>query len=557
MNPLTKTLTFLALAVPATATAAPVELAPTSQQVSGDEISNPGGQHALSIEADGDASLLWGNSDNIRMSGRGSAGDFGQPFDFGSGGTVALPELATGADGQTAAVWRDASPQQVFVRLRPAGGSFSQSVQVSNELLQVPNVDPQVAALPGGRALVAWTGRNNGNQSIVRAREVNADGGVAGNPILTLSSPLYHFPDIATDASGNAIFTWVKEDGTLAVARYRRADGTLDAPVTVTLDPDGFAVAPSFDPQGRAFVMFRDGAEFRVRVRPAGDGQFFGPADVLDDVGNAAGSPTPVAFDSSGRATAAVGVFQAGKYTVRTATREPGDATAFTDLVAASAPTLGFSERLRLAVAPGGEAVAAWVEDKTREGFAIVRPAPGAAFTAPTVASPPGRDVREVRAAMSSGGRGLVSYSSRVGNGASRIDVRAVEAPPVGAGEVPPVGTGEVPPDPGAGPSRDTVAPTISGARVRRSAKKGAGVHFRLSEAATVKVTIERKVRRRGHSRLKRVGSVQRKLGSGSQRIALGRSARKPGAYKLTLRAADSAGNRSKAVALAFKVPRK
>lgn len=570
MNPLTKTLTLaaVALAIPASASAATIDTFP-SEPISPEEINNPGGQHGLGIEPDGDASVLWGNNSDMRMANRaGGAASFGAPFNFSNpGDTTNAPEFATGADGQSIAVWREANPQQVWVSIRPSGGSYTQAVQVSNELLPVPNVDPQVAALPGGRALVVWTGHNNGDQAVIRAREVNADGGIAGNPISTLSTPFNHFPDVATDSAGNALVGWKAEDNTLSEVRYRRANGTLEAPTPLALDTGGHSVAPSFDPQGRAFVMFREDNEFRVRVRPAGDGQLFAAPDVLDDVGIAGSSPTPVGFDASGRATAVVGIFQGGKWTVRTATRQPGDATSFTDLAVASDPDANVGNGLSASVAPGGEAVAAWKDGTSDRVRAMVRQAGATTFEPSKLVSPEGREANELHTAIGADGQGLISLASRVGNAPQRIEVAPVRNVPVADGGQGAQGSGQGnASNPAA--SRDTTAPVISRAGLsrKRFAIKKRGkrtkVRFTLSEAASVRMTFERKVRVRGKTRMKGAGSLDRKnLKQGKQQLTLpakiGRKALKPGKYTLTLRATDAAGNRSKAAKITFTVKRR
>jgi hypothetical protein len=103
---------------------------------------------------------------------------------------------------------------------------------------------------------------------------------------------------------------------------------------------------------------------------------------------------------------------------------------------------------------------------------------------------------------------------------------------------VPPKPGGPVPPRP---PAADTVAPTIS-----RLALKRGRFRFRLSEAAMVRIAIER---RRGQRRIvTRAG----RAGLNRVRVKLPR-----GAVRARVVAIDAAGNRSRALTLRLRVARR
>jgi DNA-binding beta-propeller fold protein YncE len=106
-------------------------------------------------------------------------------------------------------------------------------------------------------------------------------------------------------------------------------------------------------------------------------------------------------------------------------------------------------------------------------------------------------------------------------------------------------------------PPADTLAPTISGFRLTpkrfNAAPKGrSSFRFRLSEAATVTIGVDRV--RRGRKASKRFVQAGRPLRfqarpAGANKIAfkgkLSGRALKPGSYRATIRATDAAGNRS------------
>jgi hypothetical protein len=102
-----------------------------------------------------------------------------------------------------------------------------------------------------------------------------------------------------------------------------------------------------------------------------------------------------------------------------------------------------------------------------------------------------------------------------------------------------------------------TFAVNRKGAReklVTAKVKHGTTFRYRLSEAARVVFTIQRRKGKR-FVQAKRFAK-QSKAGANSKRFSgrIGKRALKPGRYRATLVATDAAGNRSKAKRLTFKV---
>lgn len=141
----------------------------------------------------------------------------------------------------------------------------------------------------------------------------------------------------------------------------------------------------------------------------------------------------------------------------------------------------------------------------------------------------------------------------------ARRDIGAYEAPaPV------PVS------DPAAGPSgstsngsasvvSDTLAPAITGLRIapaRFTARHGARLRFKLSEPATLTLTVKR---RAAHvSRLTKVATLRRAEAVGSGGIAIRRKLAgvklRPASYAAIVTAVDAAGNRSRSYTVKFRV---
>jgi hypothetical protein len=108
-----------------------------------------------------------------------------------------------------------------------------------------------------------------------------------------------------------------------------------------------------------------------------------------------------------------------------------------------------------------------------------------------------------------------------------------------------------------ASPSRFAVgrAATAVSARVAR----GTRFRFRLSENATVRIKILRRVPGTSN-RFRKVGTLRRQLTSGSRSVSfsgrLGRKALRAGRYRAVLTAIDASGNRSAPVRVSFRIVR-
>jgi hypothetical protein len=97
----------------------------------------------------------------------------------------------------------------------------------------------------------------------------------------------------------------------------------------------------------------------------------------------------------------------------------------------------------------------------------------------------------------------------------------------------------------------DTLAPVLG--TLRRA--KGR-IRFGLSEAASVRIQIQRAVIVRGHKRWRTTSTLVRRGVKGKNAVRIPKVAAKRGAYRAVARATDAAGNRSAVRRLAFRVKR-
>ena len=141
------------------------------------------------------------------------------------------------------------------------------------------------------------------------------------------------------------------------------------------------------------------------------------------------------------------------------------------------------------------------------------------------------------------------------GDGTRVRDQGAFEAPEIPTCQTdptlcPPVPTCKT--DPSLCPP-DKTAPKITKVRFKSPVKKAGFLKFKLSEAATAKVTFKpTKAKFRGKKRKKFSKTLKAK--AGQAKIPLKKGKLKPGKYKLRITAIDAAGNRSKTVLKTVRV---
>jgi hypothetical protein len=111
----------------------------------------------------------------------------------------------------------------------------------------------------------------------------------------------------------------------------------------------------------------------------------------------------------------------------------------------------------------------------------------------------------------------------------------------------------------------DRVAPRLGGVALTKSrfaaGAKGVALRYRLSEAATLRIAVQRLPRRRG-AKPKTVATVfakGRKAGAGAVAFngRIGRKSLAAGRHRLLVTPVDGAGNRGRAVAVAFRIVRR
>jgi hypothetical protein len=183
-------------------------------------------------------------------------------------------------------------------------------------------------------------------------------------------------------------------------------------------------------------------------------------------------------------------------------------------------------------------------------------------YAAPTVAGlatilfgiDPTATAADVRAAIVDGARKVPAFDGKSVSGGIADAVGAVDlfqsrrgipgrTPPVTT-QPAPVTTPETPPSPPPAPAADTTRPAL---KIAKASLRRRRLQIKLSEAATVTITLKRIGARRASA------SLKRKLGAGTTKLTFPRKRVRRGRYRLTAYAVDAAGNRSATVRIALR----
>jgi hypothetical protein len=333
-------------------------------------------------------------------------------------------QVAFDHQGNALAVWPRSvgADQRIQASFRPAGGSFSSPVDISDV---APRCDPcgleiDVAFDREGNGLAVW------NQSVGSDQRIQAAFRPVGAPCtpadrcgfeeaqnISAAGGNACCPDLAFDSGGNALVAWGRHDGGnfRAQAAFRPAGGSFGSAQTISASgQDAGTPAVAFDsqlPQGNALAVWvlRNETTMTERTqaafRPGGGG--FGSAANLTDPAPACDCPifTDVEFDAQGDAVAIWPRFDGttldpvpdGNFRVQAAFRPKDGGFGSAQDISEDFQDAGQDAGLDLAVDAQGNALAAWTRsDGTNNRVqAALRPAGGAFGTGVNV-SPVGQD---------------------------------------------------------------------------------------------------------------------------------------------------------------------
>jgi hypothetical protein len=248
------------------------------------QVLSPAGQDArypaVAVYANGDAILAWELNATIQARVRAADGTLTPIQTLSPPGRLAhspLVRLDQSGDAVFGWYFMDATTDcagrgclRIQARVRAADGSLSGA-----KTLSVPGEDAifyGLAVNPAGTAVFVWQ-RNDGTTGCsaqvgcdrIQARVRAPDGTLSATQTLSAAGESASFPNVAVDATGDAVFGWQRPDGTSGCggflgcdrvqARGRSADGSLTATQTLSA-PGKNALAPSVTVDGTGNAVF-------------------------------------------------------------------------------------------------------------------------------------------------------------------------------------------------------------------------------------------------------------------------------------------------------------
>ncbi|HEX6229676.1 MAG TPA: hypothetical protein VFZ41_09490 [Solirubrobacterales bacterium] len=568
-------------------------------------ISAPGDENTdtdLAIGPDGTIIAVWqraeceGQADThqckngrVQYAVRPPGGSFSAPVDMPGDpfpANFARPTVAVDGAGNAIAAWVSGVGefQKVRYSLRQAGGDFGGAKTLADPA-EGRHSFPDLAMAPDGRAVLGlerFVGMAREAGYAVRppgedfgpARSMAGDPG-AGNPN---SSPV-----AAMDDAGGAIAQWTSSGPGGTAIRYAQLEPvSAEFGATQTLDP-GANADLAMSPSGAAVMAWNPpGAVMDLRYAFRAPGAPFGAPLTLPEPENPLSKHVAIAPDGS--AVAAWRSLISGFSHPRWAAAPPGGPFGPPIPV----PPGGKGNVNDLVMSEGGTALALWVDSSglpINEMRASLRP-PGGVFgePAPLPGPPQGADSFGGVAAFDPSGDAAALWIGRDLEGNEPHDVPLLAALY----------------DAPTAPAISATRPSITGLRVqprrfrvarrrtvRISARAGTKIRFNLSEPATVRLTVQRRLRgvrvrvrgrvrclkptprnRRRALRKRRCARFRRALPpiirrnrlAGANRIGfsgrVGRRTLRPGGHRVVAVAFNQAGQRSAPRRAGFRVLR-
>ncbi len=175
----------------------------------------------VALDPSGNAVAVWQQSDGTRHniwanryivgSGWGTA----RLIETDNEGSAWYPQAAVDASGNAVVVWRqlDGSRYNIWANRYDVGSGWGTAQLIETEDAGSA-YDPQVALDGSGNAVAVWRQWDGTSNNIWANRYVVGSGWGTAQLIETDNAGYAYYPQVAVDASGNAVAVWVQYDGT-------------------------------------------------------------------------------------------------------------------------------------------------------------------------------------------------------------------------------------------------------------------------------------------------------------------------------------------------------
>lgn len=230
------------------------------------------------MDGRGDAIAVWMHNDGsdyvVESAYRPEQGEWEEPTLVSAPGEEGgNPHVAVDGKGDSLVVWRGEDEGGEFARAayRPAGGSWSEPVNISTEGEQVQSL--RAALDPEGNAIVAWSGNfaHEGEYDVVHTAYKPAGEGWEEPVDLSEEGANGYVNDVVFDQSGDAAILWIRWDGvTWSIHGANRPKGEeWEEPVQLSEEGrDGMGAVLVLDAPGSATAADGDATAVWVSTDP-------------------------------------------------------------------------------------------------------------------------------------------------------------------------------------------------------------------------------------------------------------------------------------------------
>ena len=276
------------------------------------------GYPKITIDTNGNALAVWeqsdGSRDNIWANRYTTGLDWGtaELIETDDAGDAGSPQIDFDTDGNAIAVWRQYSSSRygniLANRYTPGSGWGSAELIQTNDTEDASG--PQIAIDASGNAITVWQQHDGTRFNIWANRYIAGSGWGTAELIETNDAGVAALPKLSIDASGNAIAVWQQSDGShynIWASRYT-AGSDWGTPEMIETNDAGDARKPqiAFDADGNAIAVWQqhDGTRYNIWANRYTPGTGWGTAELIE-TNEAGDAKSPqIAIDAGGNAIA-------------------------------------------------------------------------------------------------------------------------------------------------------------------------------------------------------------------------------------------------------------
>jgi predicted enzyme related to lactoylglutathione lyase len=325
------------------------------------------------MDPEGNAVAVWRQSDGTRFniwSNRYTLGaNWGTAvlIETEDDGDAEGPQVAMDATGHATAVWHqsDGMRENIWSNRYTASGAWGAAEEIEDNTGNA--TEPQVAVDPGGNAVVVWQQSDGMRENIWSNRYTPSEGWSTQQPIETNNAGPARFPQVAVDASGNAVAVWQQSDGmreNIWFNSYTPTGGWGVAGLIEADDGDATAPQVAMDPAGNVVAVWQqsDGSRENIWSNRYAVGDSWGTVERVDSRAQGSARNPQVAMDARGIAVAVWTQTDGGRDSIWSNRYIPGSRWGTAERIVAD--DAGRARQPQVAADPEGNAVAVWLQSE-------------------------------------------------------------------------------------------------------------------------------------------------------------------------------------------------